>query len=105
MPTSEGEGQSDREMTHEEMLDEAQNREEQLEQPGDESDSDVSTDTQSKSINQNNPEGGKTNEEPEIKTVDQLVEKIRDLASRGGRENAYVQILGCKYESGYCQQL
>ena len=32
------------------------------------------------------------NEEPEIKTVDQLAEKIRDLASRGGRENAYVQI-------------
>ena len=92
MPTSEGKGESDREMTHEEMLDEAQNREKELDQPGNQSESDVSTETQSKSSYQNNPEGGRTNEEPEVKTVDKLAEKIRNLASRGSRENSYVQI-------------
>ena len=43
-------------------------------------------------IQQQSNGGGHHHEEPEIKTVDQLAEKIRDLASHSGIENKYVEL-------------
>ena len=41
---------------------------------------------------QNGPQGGDTNEEPEVKTMDSLEEALKQLVNQSGYENVYIEI-------------
>ena len=42
--------------------------------------------------NQNGPQGGERNEEPEVKTVNSLEEALKELVNKNGYENVYLEI-------------
>jgi hypothetical protein len=42
--------------------------------------------------NQNGPQGGEHNEEPEVKTMDSLEEALKELVNKNGYENVYLEI-------------
>ena len=83
-----------------ESSDEGQDDQQQVPESsdGEDNDSEENEGDNSPSIQQQSNGGGHNHDEPEIKTVDQLADKIRDLASAHGSENQYVEIPDIDYK-------